>query len=86
MILELTGVARLRAGRDRVEVEAVSLGEALRRLARDCPGVVPDVVEPSGRLARHFIASRNGGPFSRDAALPLAPDDRVVIVGAQAGG
>ena len=86
MMLELTGVARLRAGASRVEIEARSLGEALARLAEARPGVVPDVVSPEGALTRHFMASQNGGGFTRDARLALEPGDTVVIVGAQAGG
>jgi hypothetical protein len=83
---ELTGVARLRAGTSRLEVEACSLGQALARLAAARPGIVPDVVSVEGALTRHFMASQNGGGFTRDAGLALAPGDTVVIVGAQAGG
>ena len=86
MTFELTGVARLRAGTAQVEVDACSLGDALAALAVEAPGVVPDVVTPEGALSRHFIASRNGSAFTRDAALALEVHDRVVIVGAQAGG
>lgn len=82
----LTGIARLRAGRDRVSVDAHDLAGALAELSEICPGIVPDVVSPRGDLERHFIVSRNGGPFSRDPALPLVAGDRLVIVGAQSGG
>jgi hypothetical protein len=83
---ELTGVARLRAGAARLEIEARSLGEALARLAAARPGVVPDVISPDGALTRHFMASHNGSSFTRDISLALASGDTVVIVGAQAGG
>jgi len=86
MTLELTGVARLRAGTARLECDARSLGEALARLAADRPGVVPEVVSADGSLTRHFLASRNGGGFTRDGATRLGPRDVVVIVGAHAGG
>ena len=86
MTFELTGVARLRAGTQSVEVDADSLGEALSVLALKAPGVVPDVVTCEGVLSRHFMASRNGSAFTRDAALGLGRGDTVVIVGAQAGG
>ena len=82
----LTGVARLRAGEAEVSLAAASLGEALARLARRLPGVVPDVVGADGTLTRHFIASRNGAGFTRDGATPLRSGDVVTIVGAQAGG
>jgi len=86
MTLELTGVARLRAGTARLECDAGSLGEALARLAVERPGVVPEVVSAEGALTRHFMASRNGAGFTRDGATRLGPGDVVVIVGAQAGG
>lgn len=86
MTLELTGVARLRAGRGSLVVEAASLGEALAALAARCPGVVPDVVSPAGELARHFVASIDGGPMRRAGSTSLDGAQRVVIVGAQAGG
>lgn len=86
MRIELFGVARLRAGRARVELEADTLDSALRALGRACPGVEPDVVE-AGRLTRHFLASLNGGPFlAGDEKLALKTDDTLVIIGNQAGG
>ena len=88
MIVELCGIARLRAGTSRVDLrpDAATLGEALASLAGRHPGVVPEVMDTEGRLGRHFIASVSGGPFSRDPELELAPGDRIVIIGAQAGG
>lgn len=86
MRLELTGVARLRAGTARLECDARSLGEALAFLAAAQPGVVPEVVSAEGALTRHFMASCNGACFTRDGATRLGPGDVVVILGAQAGG
>jgi molybdopterin converting factor small subunit len=84
--IELFGVARLRAGRARVEVDADTLDAALRALGRQCPGVEPDVVD-AGRLTRHFLASLNGGPFlAGDENLGLRADDTLIIIGNQAGG
>jgi len=85
MRIELFGIARVRAGRETLEVEARSLGDAVRALARECPGVVPEVVE-GGRLADGFLASLNGIRFVADPALALEKDDTILILGAQAGG
>lgn len=85
MRIELFGIARARAGRDAVDVEAESLGAAIRALAEACPGLVPEVVA-GGRLAEGFLANLNGERFVADASLPLARADTLLIVGAQAGG
>ena len=86
MRIELFGVARLRAGKSAVDVEACTLAEALGALRRACPGVEPDVVD-GGRLTRHFLASLNGGPFLSGAEdFSLEADDTLVIIGSQVGG
>jgi molybdopterin synthase sulfur carrier subunit len=85
MRIELFGIARARAGREALEVEATSLGDAIRALAGVCPGVVPEVVA-DGRLTDGYLASLNGERFVRDPALPLAKGDTILILGAQAGG
>lgn len=85
MRIELFGIARARAGREALEVEAKSLGDAIRALARECPGVVPEVVE-GGRLTDGYLASLNGDRFVADPALKLATKDTLLILGAQAGG
>ncbi len=85
MRIELFGIARARAGRDSVEVEAGSLGDAIRALARACPGVVPEIVA-DGRLTDGYLASLNGERFVKDPNLMLARGDTLLILGAQAGG
>ncbi len=85
MRIELFGIARARAGREALEVEARSLGDAIRALARECPGVVPEVVA-DGHLTDGFLASLNGDRFIADPALKLARNDTILILGAQAGG
>ena len=85
MRIELFGIARARAGREALEVEARSLGDAIRALARECPGVVPEVVE-GGRLTDGYLASLNGDRFVKDPKLRLATRDTLLILGAQAGG
>lgn len=85
MRIELFGIARARAGREALEVEAGSLGDAIRALARACPGVVPEIVA-DGRLAEGYLASLNGERFVNNPALRLAGTDTLLILGAQAGG
>lgn len=85
MRIELFGIARARAGREAVDVEAASLDAAIRALAEACPDLVPEVVT-KGRLAEGFVANLNGERFVADAATPLAGGDTLLILGAQAGG
>ena len=85
MRIELFGIARARAGREALDVEAKSLGDAIRALARECPGVVPEVVA-DGRLTDGYLASLNGDRFVADPKLKLARKDTLLILGAQAGG
>lgn len=85
MRIELYGVARLRAGCEQVEVNASTLGEAVRALADACPALVPEVVE-EGRLTAGFLASLNGERFVVEEATPVRADDTLLILGATAGG
>lgn len=86
MRIELFGIARARAGREAVDVDAGNLGEALRALAAACPGLEPEVVGADGLLTDSFLASLNGAAFVRDESTPLGADDRLLILGAQSGG
>jgi len=74
--LELYGIARLRAGRPALDVDAASVGEALEALRRACPGLDPG----------HLLLSLNGERFVSDPALRLAPGDTLVVLNAEAGG
>lgn len=85
MIVELFGIARARAGRERVELAAASLGEAVRALAEACPGLVPEVID-DGALTSAFLASLNGERFVSGPETPLEEGDVLLILGAQAGG
>ena len=85
MRIELYGIARARAGAERVDVAAGNLAEALRALAEACPELVPEVVA-DGRLTDGFLASLNGERFLADDGARLREDDTLLILGAQAGG
>jgi molybdopterin synthase sulfur carrier subunit len=85
MRFELFGIARVRAGREVVDLDAATLGASLCQLAEACPGLVPEVVTEVG-LADGYLASLNGERFVNDGAIPLRETDTVLILGAQAGG
>ncbi len=83
--IELYGVARLRAGREKVEVSAGSVEEALRALGMACPALEPLVVS-AGRLGPGWLVAVNGAQITGDLGAPLAAGDVVVLVSADAGG
>jgi sulfur-carrier protein len=83
--VELYGVARLRAGRDAVAVDAGSVGEALAALARVCPALDPTVVQ-GGRLHPGYRVAVNGLHITTDPGQPLREGDVVVLLSADAGG
>jgi molybdopterin converting factor small subunit len=83
--VEMYGVARLRAGRERIDVEGTTVGEALASLASRCPSLVGTVLE-AGRLSPHFRLSVNGRNFTSDPAMPLAAGDCLIVISAAVGG
>lgn len=85
VVIELYGVPRLRAGRDALEVEARSLGEALRALGARCPELATTVVK-GDRLGPSYLCAVNGRQLTADPATPLADGDVVVLLSADAGG
>ncbi len=100
VVFEFYGVARLRAGLDRIAVRAetagaeaaggrsagdATLGAALAALERSCPGVSGSIVE-EGRLSRHFRLSLNGRQFVSDPQHALAEGDTLIVLSAEVGG
>ena len=83
--IELFGVPRLRAGLEVVQVEATSLGEALRALAEACPALRTTVVDDGG-LRPFYLVAINGAQLTADPATPLADGDVVALVSADGGG
>ncbi|MDI3289102.1 MoaD/ThiS family protein [Polyangium sp. 15x6] len=83
--IELYGVARLRAGREAIEVAARSLGEALSALGTACPALEPLIVA-GGRLAPGWLVALNGAQITANLETPLGDEDVVVLVSADAGG
>jgi molybdopterin converting factor small subunit len=89
--VEFYGVSRLRAGTGRIALEQVAtLGEALDALAERLPGLREDCLQPAAaggwELAKHYVANVGGRQFVRDPQFPLASDDQLLILSADAGG
>lgn len=85
MFVELYGIPRLRAGRDFLELEASTLGEALLELASAFPGLAGTVVV-GDRLQPAFKASINSERFVEDPGEPLRPTDLLILLSADVGG
>ena len=83
--IELYGVARLRAGTDRVEVEAGSIAGALRALAQRCPALDGPVVR-EGRLSPSYMIAVNGLQMTANPSTPLGDGDVLVLLSADAKG
>ena len=83
--IELYEGARALAGTDAVQVEASTLGEALRALAAAHPALAPRVID-GDRPATHWRVNRNGDAFVDDPDTPLADGDTILVVSALAGG
>jgi molybdopterin converting factor small subunit len=84
MHVEFFGVSRDRAGTADLEVQADTLGRLLGTLAARMPGLAELIVVD--RLHPSLAASLNGDRFISDPETPIAADDRVLILSADAGG
>jgi molybdopterin converting factor small subunit len=83
--VEFFGVPRQRAGRAELAVTAASVADLLAAVECACPGL-KGLVRPDGRLAPHYLLSVDGQRFVTDAAEPLAPGSRLLLLSADAGG
>tara|TARA_B100000029_G_scaffold47847_1_gene43874 strand:- start:733 stop:1026 length:294 start_codon:yes stop_codon:yes gene_type:complete len=87
--VELFGIARRRAGRDRIVVcqgiAAPSLGEALEEAGRRMPELAAECLD-GARPRSGYLANVNAGHFTTDPTLMLAPGDHVLLLAADAGG
>jgi molybdopterin converting factor small subunit len=84
MRVELFGVPRQRAQISELEVQAVTLGEMLIKLAAEVPSLREFITRD--RLATSFCANLNGDRFVDDPQTRLCEDDCVLILSADAGG
>ena len=85
MTFELFGTIRLRAGAGSVEIDATTLGSALRQLAETAPALANSVIFGDS-LHRAFRVNLNGEQFIADPATMLERGDRVLLIAADVGG
>jgi molybdopterin converting factor small subunit len=83
--VELFGLPRHRTGVTALNVEASTLGGALREAGRLVPALA-DVCLTGERLRAGYLVSLNGRTFVSDPATPLAAGDSVLIVSSDPGG
>ena len=83
--IEFYDLARVRAGVASLDVEARTLGEALREAAERIPALAGEIVT-DGRLVQHWRANVNGERFVEAPGTPLPPGSSVLLLSAQAGG
>jgi hypothetical protein len=84
VVVELYGMARHRARRAEVSVQAATLGELLAAVVEACPALA-DLRGPDGRPGAAYLVSLDGERFVGDAQGPLSAE-RVLILSADAGG
>ena len=84
MYVEFLGIPRERVGISELVVEAPTLGQLLATLARRYPALGELIA--SDRLHPSLAANLNGDEFISDPATPLAADDHLLILSADAGG
>ena len=84
MYVEFLGVPRERAGVAELDVQASNLGQLLETLAARMPGLAELIAVD--RLHPSLAASLNGDRFISDPRTPLADEDHVLILSADAGG
>ena len=84
MRVEFFGVPRQRAGISELEVEAETLGQVLEALLRRIPSFREFI--QVDRLHPSLAANLNGDLFVSDPQTPLAKNDCVFILSADAGG
>ena len=84
MYVEFLGIPRERAGISELEVDAATLGQLLGTLVTRCPALA-ELMSLDG-LHPSIVANLNGDEFVSDLATPLADDDRLLILSADAGG
>jgi hypothetical protein len=84
VIIEFYGLARHLAKRVDLHVEASTVEEALQQAANQCAGLTGLITE--GRLNPQYLASIDGERFVRDVREKLVEGERLLLLGADAGG
>ncbi len=81
--VEFYGLARLRAGRAELPVEAATVGAALVAADAACPGL--RVLRDTG-LSPEYLVSVGGRRFTADLTESLTGGEPLLVFGADAGG
>jgi len=83
--IEFLGILRARTGREHIDVQATTTGEAIDAAA----SMIPDLTKYcilDGWLAPGYLISVNGERFTTDPSLRLQSGDRILLLSADAGG
>ncbi len=83
--VEFFGLARERAGVAEMEVEAKSVGAALRQVSNRLPQL-QDVCLDGNRLRAGYLANINGRTFVSDPCTVLRAGDSLLILSSDVGG
>jgi molybdopterin converting factor small subunit len=83
-VVEFYGMARHKARRAEMEVNAATLGELLAQVVEACPALA-DLCGADGRPGPAYLVSLDGETFVGDPSSPLGCP-RVLILSADAGG
>lgn len=84
VVVEFYGLARHRARIAELVVEATTVREALQAVAERCPELVGLLAD--GGVPREILISVNGEHFVTDLEMVLVPQDRLLLLSADAGG
>jgi sulfur-carrier protein len=85
VIVEFFGVPRLRAGRGEMRIATGTIAEVLKRVEYACPGL-GGLMSTDGHVLPHYLLSIDGRRFVTDLAEVIGPDERLLILSADAGG
>ncbi len=87
--MELLGVARLLARRERVTVslaDSLPLSAFLRRVVDEVPALVGTVISEDGALLGGHVLSRRGQELLRNPEDPIRGGDELLLLSLSAGG
>ena len=83
--IEFLGLLKQKTARNELTVEAATLHDAFQELVRELPQLDRTVIR-DGTLQAGYLASINGGQFTRDGTVALNDGDRILLFPADAGG
>jgi hypothetical protein len=83
--VEFFGIPRQRAGRAELRLPARTVAELLEGVERACPGLA-GLRQADGRLAPHYLLSRDGEQFVSEVHQEVRPGERWLLLSADVGG